>query len=78
MTKIKIYSPPAAAIDWQAFSDCIICTRWGSAYELWDDLGRTSKSTAYNAWNGKPIGLIPFLRICKKMRVDPTSFLMER
>lgn len=77
MVKIKIYSPPAAMIDWAAFGDCIISTRWRQPIEMQEELS-LSHGTAHRAWHGKPIGLMPFLRICRAMHIAADKFLVER
>lgn len=36
-----------------------------------------SQSTVMAIWNGKPVGLIPFLRVCKQLHLDATSYFWE-
>lgn len=76
---LQIYEPPVAMIDWAAFSDCIITNRWGSLAGFEQDMG-LSHHMAFRAWHGHPIGVLPFLRICKRAipKLDPLSFLVER
>lgn len=73
---LHLYEPPAAAIDWEGFHACVLATRWSRLVDLERD-GFTH-GVAWRMWNGKPVGLIPFLRTCKLMKIAPLSFLMER
>ena len=61
-------------IDWEAFTDCILAANWSRPIEMKKQFG-FSQSTVDAAWHGRPIGLVPFLRICREMRVPPTDFL---
>lgn len=74
---MRIMEPPAAMIDWQAFGDCVISTCWMEPIEIERQLG-LSHATAWRVWHGKPIGLIPFLRVCRAMKIPADSFLVER
>lgn len=61
-------------IDWKSFTDCILCTNWSRPIDLKNQFG-FSQSTTDNAWHGRPIGLVPFLRICRAMKISPADFL---
>ena len=63
-------------IDWQAFADCICSTAWSRPVDLKNQLG-LSQSTTMAAWHGKPIGLVPFLRICRAMKIEASNFLQD-
>jgi hypothetical protein len=63
-------------IDWESFSCCILSTHWSRLVDFRNEFN-LSQSTAWNAWHGKPIGLIPFLRICKRMDIPAENFLVE-
>lgn len=75
---MRIYSPPAAAIDWFSFANDVKVmgriTRPIHIKEAFD----FSQSTVMAVWTGKPIGLIPYLRICNRFKLNPTKYLMER
>lgn len=62
-------------IDWEAFSDCVMCTNWGSIAELERTL-TLSHNQAWRVWHGKPVGTETFLRVCKAMRIEATKFLV--
>jgi len=36
-----------------------------------------SQSTVMAVWQGKPIGLIPYLRICKQLKLKPLNYFVE-
>lgn len=74
---LTLYAPPAAAIDWQAFSDCMMATRWSRPIDVERDTG-LSHGVVHRAWHGKPIGVMPFLLLCKRMNIKPEGFLVER
>lgn len=74
---MKLVEPPAAMIDWDSFADCVVSTNWSRPIDLRNQFG-FAQSTTMAAWHGKPIGLLPFLRICKAMKISPMAFLMER
>lgn len=61
-------------IDWASFSDCIMATNWSRPIDLKRQFG-FSQSTVDSAWHGRPIGLAPFLRICRAMKISPLDFL---
>jgi hypothetical protein len=31
--------------------------------------------TTMAIWHGRPVGLVPFLRVCRAMNIEPCSFL---
>lgn len=75
---MEIYEPPAAAIDWAQFaSDVKLEGRITKPIHIKDTFG-FSQSTVMAIWRGKPVGLMPFLRICKRFKLSPLSYLMER
>lgn len=65
-------------IDWQLFADHVKrrgrITRPIHIREMFD---LHSQSTVMAAWRGKPIGLIPFLRICKQLQMNPLRYFKE-
>lgn len=73
---IKIVEPPVAAIDWWNFGEDVR-RHWATPVLLHKQLGG-GKVTAYNAHGHARVGVLPFLRICKMMQVNPFSYLMER
>lgn len=73
---LTLVKPTKASIDWDAFSDCVLATRWGSMKELQKTMN-LSRGTAFRIWHGKPVSLIPFLQICRAMEIDPNCFLNE-
>lgn len=77
-SRIRIYSPPAAAIDWGSFaSDVKKKGRITKPIHIKEMFG-FSQSTVMAVWQGKSIGLIPYLRVCKRLKMSPTQYLMER
>lgn len=76
MGHLKIVEPPAAAIDWDQFS-IRVQVFFGRPYRLRERF-HFAQSTTMAAWHGKSIGIIPFLRICKAMSVNPLVYLYER
>jgi hypothetical protein len=74
---ISIYEPPAAAIDWYLFRECIR-TQWHRQVDMIKDLHLRQGGVADSMYHGKPISLLPFLRACKAMGKNPIMFLMER
>lgn len=72
----RIYEPPSHVIDWAKFSE-VVQGHWTLAHDIHKELGG-GKVTAYRAWRGEPIGVIPFLRICKITLHDPYEFLVAR
>src|SRR3546814_7615877 len=77
VARVKIQSPPAVAIDWRYFWYCVRDT-WAKRFDMKKALPGLANSTLDNVWHGRPVGLIPFLRICKRMKMDPFKFLVER
>ena len=76
--RVRIYSPPAAAIDWAQFaSDVKKEGRITKPIHIKEMFG-FSQSTVMAVWQGKPVGLVPYLRICKRLKMSPTLYLMER
>lgn len=73
---MKIVEPPAAAVDWTMFGEAVRRS-WETQYAM-NKRMRFGGSTRNAAWHGKPLGVVPFLRLCKAMRVEATLFLMER
>ena len=63
-------------VDWDAFADCVCSTHWSRPVDLKREFG-FSQSTVMSIWHGKPVGLTPFLRVCKRMKINPTEFLLE-
>lgn len=74
---LHLSMPPPAMIDWQAFSDCVISTRWSRPIDLERDLN-VSHNTAHRIWHGKPVGTVYFLLTCKRMGIPAENFLVER
>src|SRR3546814_4245517 len=77
VARVKIQSPPAVAIDWRYFWYCVRDT-WAKRFDMKKALPGLANSTLDNVWHGRPVGLIPFLRICKRMKLDTLKFLVER
>lgn len=76
---MKIYSPPPAAIDWPMFaSDVKLEGRITRPIHIRETFDLHSQSTVMAVWQGKPIGLIPYLRICKQLGLNPLKYFMER
>lgn len=73
---IEIVEPPAAMIMWDEFASAIK-SNWDKPADLHRFLGG-GKSSAYRVWDGEPIGVLAFLRICKKMNQSPLHFFAER
>lgn len=63
------------AFDWDLFRQ-YVQRNFKSGHEVHQFLGG-GRQTAYNAYNGLPIGLIPCLRLCQRMRVHPGGFYVE-
>ena len=76
MPRLKIYSPPAAAIDWEQLNTHVK-EHWATQYEMNKQMSFAA-STRNNVWHGRPVGLIPFLRLCKAVGTAPLIYLMER
>lgn len=76
-TPPAIVEPPAAAIDWHLFRSAIRL-KWDARVELKEATGLSAGSTLQNAWDGNPIGLVPFLIICQRLGYNPLKFLQER
>ncbi|MET0439169.1 MAG: helix-turn-helix domain-containing protein [Devosia sp.] len=51
-----------------------MATNWSRPIDLKRQFG-FSQSTVDSAWHGRPIGLAPFLRICRAMKISPLDFL---
>ena len=77
MARPRIIEPPAAAIDWNRFQ-YLVRETWPSPKVFRESMGLRSQATVMNAWNGKSIGLLPYLRICRKMGANPFACLIER
>lgn len=75
--RLAIEEPPAAAIDWYLFKSAIRL-KWDARKDLAEATGLRSGATLQHAWDGKTIGLLPFLLICQRMGHNPLKFLMER
>ena len=78
VARVKIVEPPAAVVDW---------SQWASDVKLEGRITRPihikemfgfSQSTVMAIWQGKPVGLVPFLRVCKRLKMSPTKYLWER
>ena len=77
--RIRIYAPPAAAVDWAMFaSDVKLHGRVTKPIHLKETFDLGSQSTVMAVWQGRPVGVIPMLRICKQLKLNPTKYLMER
>lgn len=63
-------------VDWGAFSDCVLSTNWSRAIDLKREFG-FSQSTTMAIWHGRPVGLVPFLRVCRAMNIEPCYFLVN-
>lgn len=48
-----------------------------SRYKMQKAVPGLASSTANAAWNGKSVGLIPFLRLVKSMQHDPFEYMTE-
>lgn len=77
MPKPRIIEPPAAAIDWNRFA-AVVRETWPSPKAMRDSLGLRSQSTVMAAWNAKSIGLVPYLRICRRAGMNPFACFIER
>src|SRR3546814_19519526 len=76
VARVKIQSPPAVAIDWRYFWYCVRDT-WAKRFDMKKALPGLANSTLDNVWHGRPVGVLPFLRICKRMKMDPFKFRVE-
>ena len=75
----RIVEPPAAAIDWhQRSSDVKRNGRCTKPIHIRESFGIRSQSTVQAIWQGKPVGLIPFLKVSKACKLNPFIYLMER
>lgn len=76
--RFRISEPPAAMIDWSQWtSDVKLNGRFTRPIHIKEMFG-LSQSTVMAVWQGKPVGLIPFLRICKRLKLEATSYVVER
>lgn len=66
--------PDRPSIDWDAFCDCVRATNWSRPVDLHREFG-FSQVTTMAIWHGRPVGLVPFLRVCRAMNIEPCSFL---
>ena len=77
MSRIKIVEPPAVAIDWVMLTDNLR-SEFKSRYRMQKEIPGLAASTANALWNGKSVGLIPFMRACIALGHDPFVYWMER
>lgn len=63
-------------IDWGAFTDCVLATNWSRPVDLQRQFG-FSQSTTMAIWHARPVGLVPFLRVCRAMNIPATDFLAD-
>lgn len=70
--------PPPAAIDWEMFArDVRKIGRITRPIHIKEMFSFGSQSTVMAIWNGNPIGLIPYLRVCQMLKLPPLKYFME-
>ena len=76
---MRIYEPPPVAIDWGMFAnDVKLHGRITRPKHIREMFGLGSQSTVMAVWQGKPVGLIPYLRICNQLKLNPFKYYVER
>lgn len=70
--------PPPVVMDWAQFaSDVKLKGRITKPIHIREMFDLRSQSTVMAIWRGQPIGLIPYLRVCKQLRLDPLRYFTE-
>lgn len=70
--------PPPIVMDWPKFAaDVKLHGRMTRPIHIKEAFDFGSQSTVMAVWQGKPIGLVPYLRICKQLKLNPLKYFTE-
>ena len=67
-----------AKFDWHQFSsDVKLKARATRPIHIKEKFDFGSQSTVMAIWQGKPVGVIPLLRVCQQLKINPVKYFED-